>query len=139
MKFLTNSVSTQLPTTFMSNRSVKTTTEIFVPLTFMLQWNDREKTLKDIRNVLYKAFGHLSVRVEIVVIQDGSVVMVCWAPQHLMKELVRLDELKWYKLREMGVVKLTIGEVIIDYYYWLTCLNNLLIGIITAGFGAAGI
>ena len=79
-------------------------------ITFRLQWNAQEKTLKDIRNVLYKAFGYLSVRVEIVVIQDGSVVVVCWAPQHLMKELVRLAELKWYKLREMGVVKLTIGD-----------------------------
>ena len=87
-------------------------------VTIRLQWNAQKKTLKDIRNVLYKAFGYLSVRVEIVVIQDGSVVVVCWAPQHLMKELVRLAELKRYKLREMGVVKLTIGdtEVSIDNY-----------------------
>ena len=79
-------------------------------VTFRLNWKAQKKTLKDIRNVLYKAFGYLSVRVEIVVIQDGSVMVVCWAPQHLMKELVRLAELKWYKLREMGVVKLTIGD-----------------------------
>ena len=79
-------------------------------VTFRLQWNAQEKTLKDIRNVLYKAFGYLSVRVEIVVIQDGSVVVVCWAPQHLMKELVRLAKLKRYELRRMGVVKLTIGD-----------------------------
>ena len=65
-------------------------------VTFRLQWNAQEKTLKDIRNVLYKAFGYLSVRVEIVVIQDGSVVVVCSPPQHLMEELVRLAELKWY-------------------------------------------
>ena len=42
---------------------------------------------------------------------------------------MRLAELKWYKLREMGVVKLTIGEVSIDYYYWFTFLKNLLIAI----------
>ena len=91
-------------------------------ITFRLQWKAREKTLKDIRNVLYKAFGDLSVHVKTVVIQDGSVVVVCWAPQHLMEELVRLAKLKRYKLREIGVVELTFSdtEVSIDTCCWFT-------------------
>ena len=41
----------------------------------------------DIHNVLQKNFGHLADRVQIVVIEDGSVVVVCWAPKHLMEVL----------------------------------------------------
>ena len=129
-EFLTTTilfVGTLLPTTCMSNHSVRTTQKNISTtnkITFRLQWKAQEKTLKDIRNVLYKAFGYLSVRVEIVVIQDGSVVVVCWAPQHLTEELVRLAKLKRYKLREMGVVKLTIGgtEVSIQLLVYLLIL-----------------
>ena len=65
--------------------------------------------MKDIRDVLQKGFGQLADRVQIVVIEVGSVVVVCCAPQHLMKELVRRATSNAHMLAAMGVVKLTIG------------------------------
>ena len=44
-------------------------------IVFQLQWKAKEKTLKDIRDVLQMGFGHLADRVQIVVIEDGSVVV----------------------------------------------------------------
>ena len=79
-------------------------------IVFQLQWKANEKTLKDIRDVLQMSFGHLADRVQIVVIEDGSVVVVCWAPRYLMEELVRHASARVHRLSEMGVVKLTIGD-----------------------------
>ena len=56
-------------------------------IVFQLQWKAMEKTLKDIRDVLQMSFGHLADRVQIVVIEDGSVVVVCWAPRYLMEDV----------------------------------------------------
>ena len=78
-------------------------------IVFQLQWKAMEKTLKDIRDVLQMSFGHLADRVQIVVIEDGSVVVVCWAPQYLMEELVRQASESVHRLVEIGVVKLTVG------------------------------
>ena len=79
-------------------------------IVFKLQWNANERTLKDIRDVLQMCFGQLADRVQIVVIEDGSVVVVCCAPQYLMKELVRRSSRNVHKLAEIGVVKLTVGD-----------------------------
>ena len=78
-------------------------------ITFKLQWKAKEKTLKDIRDVLQMSFQHLADRVQIVVIGDGSVVVVCCAPRYLMEELVRLASESVHMLAEMGVVKMTVG------------------------------
>ena len=78
-------------------------------IVFQLQWNSIEKTMKDIRDVLQMCFGQLADRVQIVVIEVGSVVVVCCAPQHLMKDLVRLATSNAHKLADVGVIKLTIG------------------------------
>ena len=78
-------------------------------IVFKLEWKAKEKTLKDIRDVLRMSFGDLTDRVQIVVIEDGSVVVVCCAPRYLMEELVRLASESVHWLKEMGVVKLTVG------------------------------
>ena len=85
-------------------------------IVFKLQWNTNERTLKDIRDVLRMCFGHLADRVQIAVIEDGSVVVVCCAPQYLMEELVRQASGRVHKLKNRGVVKLTVGgtEVIVE-------------------------
>ena len=82
-----------------------------IEVTFMLEWNAKEKSLKDVRDVLRMAFGDLTDRVKIMVIKDGSIVVVCWAPQYLMMELVRLAKNKLDQLQEIGVVKLTVGHI----------------------------
>ena len=55
------------------------------------------------------SFKKEAVYVQIVVIEDGSVVVVCCAPRYLMEELVRLASESIDTLVEMGVVKLTVG------------------------------
>ena len=94
-------------------------------IVFRLQWKANEKTLKDIRDVLQMSFGHLADRVQIVVIEDGSVVVVCWAPRYLMEELVRQASESVHRLAEMGVVKLIVGgtEVNIEKVNLHTKLN----------------
>ena len=77
---------------------------------FQLEWKAKDKTLKDIRDVLRMTFKHLADRVQIVVIEDGSVVVVCCAPRYLMEELVRLASESIDTLVEMGVFKLTVGD-----------------------------
>ena len=78
-------------------------------IVFRLQWKANQRTLKDVRDVLQMTFRHLADRVQIVVIEDGSVVVVCCAPRYLMEELVRLASESFHKLKGIGVVKLTVG------------------------------
>ena len=82
-----------------------------IEITFKLEWNAKEKSLKDVRDVLRKVFRDLTDRVQIVVIKDGSVVVVCWAPQYLMTELVEPAKGKLDLLKEVGVVELTVGHI----------------------------
>ena len=90
-------------------------------IVFQLQWKANEKTLKDIRDVLQMCFGHLADRVQIVVIKEGSVVVMCWAPRYLMEELVRQASESVHRLAEMGVVKLTIGGTEVNIEQVNTC------------------
>lgn len=78
-------------------------------ITFKLHWKAEEKTMNDIRDLLRMCFGELADRVQILVIQVGSVVVVCYASQHLMGELVRLLKTKLDKLAGLGVANLTIS------------------------------
>ena len=78
-------------------------------IVFQIKWKAKDKTLKDIRDVLQMTFNRLADRVQIVVIEDGSVVVVCCAPRYLMEELVILASESVHMLAEMGVVKLTVG------------------------------
>ena len=103
-------------------------------IVFQLQWNTTENTMKDIRDVLQMSFGQLADRVQIVVIEVGSVVVVCYAPQYLMEKLLKRASRNVHKLIEIGVVKLTVGgtEVITDKVhtvhvatFWLTICEKL--------------
>ena len=87
-------------------------------ITFKLMWDAEKKTMKDIRDVLQMGFEELATRIQIVVIKAGSVVVVCWFPQGLKEQLVRIAERKSKvaQLTEMGVVSLTVGstELIVE-------------------------
>ena len=82
-----------------------------IEVIFKLEWNAKEKSLKDVRDVLRMVFEGLIDRVQIVVIKDGSVVVVCWAPRYLRMLLVRLAKSKLDQLKECGVVKLTVDYI----------------------------
>ena len=85
-----------------------------IEVTFKLEWNAEEKSLKDVRDVLRMVFGDLTDRVQIVVIKDGSVVVVCWAPRYLMQDLVKLAKSKLDQVKKNGVVEITVGHCNID-------------------------
>ena len=78
-------------------------------ITFKLEWNAKEKSLNDIRDVLRMCFGDKADRVKIVVIKNCSVVVVCYSHHCLMAELVRQAKSKLDQLIEIGVVVLTVG------------------------------
>lgn len=78
-------------------------------ITFQLMWKSERKTLDDIRDILYKAFEPESARVQIVLVDDGSVKVVCWAPQYLMEKLMTLARERVAVLTKMGMINLTIG------------------------------
>ena len=82
-------------------------------LTFKLEWNPDDKTLKDIQGVLRKAFNEKSVYVRIVVVRGGSVRVICCAPQYLMSELVRLAQKNRELLVESSVTYLRVGDTIV--------------------------
>ena len=85
-------------------------------ITFKLMWDAAKKTLTDIRDVLQMAFGELVDRVQIEVINVGSIEVVCWFPQSINKELVQIAERKITQLRKMGVISLIVGstELIVE-------------------------
>ena len=93
-------------------------------IVFKLEWKADQKTLTDVRDVLRMSFGDLTDRVQLEVIKDGSVVVVCCAPRYLMEELVRLASESVHMLAETGVVKLTVGgtEVTIEKVNYHFCI-----------------
>ena len=82
-------------------------------LTFKLEWNPDDKTLSDIQGVLRRAFHEHSVYVHIVVVRGGSVRVICFAPQYLMTELVRLAQKNRELLVESSVTYLRVGDTIV--------------------------
>ena len=82
-------------------------------ITFKLRWSPAKKTLSDIQRLLQQAFDEQSVYVHIVVVRGGSVQVICYAPQYLMTELVRLAQKNRELLVENSVTYLRVGETIL--------------------------
>ena len=82
-------------------------------LTFKLEWNPDDKTLKDIQGVLRRTFHEQSIHVHIVVVRGGSVQVICCAPRYLMTELVRLAQKNRELLVESSVIYLRVGDTIV--------------------------
>lgn len=82
-------------------------------ITFKLRWNPAEKTLSDIQDLLQQAFERQSVYVQVVVVRGGSVRVICYAPQYLMTELVRLAQKNRELLVENSVTYLRVGDTIV--------------------------
>ena len=81
---------------------------------FVLEWKTDEHTLNDIRDLLSKAFKDLVDNVQVRVIMEGnSIIVTCYAPHHMMDILLVTAKENLVLLKEMGLLKLTIGYVII--------------------------
>ena len=81
---------------------------------FVLEWKTDEHTLNDIRDLLSKAFEDLVNNVQVRVIMEGnSIIITCYAPHHMMDILLVTAKKNLGLLKEMGLLKLTLGHDII--------------------------
>ena len=77
---------------------------------FVLEWEADKYTLKNIKDLLSKAFGDMAKSVQVRVVNDGnSIIVTCYAPLSLMEFLLTAAERNLNLLKENGVIKLTFG------------------------------
>ena len=77
---------------------------------FVLEWEADKYTLRDIKDLLSKAFGDMAKSVQVRVVNDGnSIIVTCYAPLSLMNFLLTAAERNLNLLKENGVIKLTFG------------------------------
>ena len=84
-------------------------------ITFRLQWSPAEKALSDVQSILRVAFHDHSTDVHIVMVREGTVRVLCYSPQHVMKRLVKLAQANKEDLVGSGVTYLRVGvNVVVD-------------------------
>ena len=89
---------------------------------FIVDWKVDKCTLKNIKDLLQRAFKNRVNRIEVVETREGnSIVITCYAPYHLMKELIATAKENIEELKIMGLIQLTIG------YYTVYNKGELLI------------
>ena len=77
---------------------------------FVLEWKTDEHSLNDIRELLAKAFEDLVNSVQVRAINEGnSIIITCYAPHYMMDVLLVTAKEKLSLLKEMRLIKLTIG------------------------------
>ena len=77
---------------------------------FVLEWEADKYTLRNIKDLLAKAFGDMAKSVQVRVVNDGnSIIVTCYAPLSLMEFLLTAAERNLNLLKENGVIKLTFG------------------------------
>ena len=81
---------------------------------FILEWKTDERTLSEIQDLLWKAFGDMANRVLVISVREGnSIIVTCYAPRHIMDILQMEAEKNLDSLIKLGLLKLTIGYHII--------------------------
>ena len=81
---------------------------------FVLEWKTDEHTLSHIKDLLSKAFKDMAKSVQVRAIREGnSVIVNCYAPHYIMGILLITAEENLDILKEMGLLKLTLGYHII--------------------------
>ena len=95
---------------FMANRKIQELEEV----KFVLEWEGDKSTLSDIQALLAKAFHDKARHVMVKVVNQGnSIIVFCYAPPHLHKELKRLVMSNKEDLRKMKVLSVIIGGFLI--------------------------
>ena len=81
---------------------------------FVLEWEVDKYTLNHIKDLLSKAFEDMAESVQVRAINEGnSIIVTCYAPHHMMDILLVTANENLDLLKEMGLLKLTIGYDII--------------------------
>ena len=79
-------------------------------IVFILEWKTDDHTLFDIRGLLSKAFKDMAKKVQVRAINEGnSIIVTCYSPQSLIGILLITAKENLESLKQLGVIKLTIG------------------------------
>ena len=97
-------------------------------LTLKLEWKPDDKTLADIQSLIRKTFKSLSDHVHVVVVKEGSVTVICYAPHYIMGTLVQMAKESKSMLLDNSVSYLSIGYTVVldsstdqevSYWYYM--------------------
>ena len=96
-------------------------------LTLKLEWKPDDKTLADIQSLIRKTFKSLSDLIHVVVVKEGSVTVICYAPHYIMGTLVQMAKESKSMLLENSVSYLSIGYTVVldstaqevSYWYYM--------------------
>ena len=81
---------------------------------FVLEWNPDRRSLDDVRKLLSVAFKRLKKRVKVIVVREGnSIVVTCTFPVSLLGPIIAKAQEALELVKKEGLLKLTIGSVII--------------------------
>ena len=77
---------------------------------FVLEWKMDEHTLREINDLLWKAFGSMAKRVLVKEVKKGnSIIVTCYASCYVVDVLVIEVKMKLDILKEMGLIKVSVG------------------------------
>ena len=92
---------------------------------FIVDWEVNRCTLKNIKELLQRAFRNLMKRVEVVGTREGnSITITCYAPHHLMDVLVTEAQENIEILKKIGLIKLTIGYYTVYSKHDVSVIHN---------------
>ena len=98
---------------------------------FVLEWEADKYTLGHIKDLLSKAFKDMAKSVQVRAIKEGnSIIVTCYAPQHMMDILLITVKENLDTLKEMKIIRLTVGYCtifdhkvrVLDNSYYMCCL-----------------
>ena len=112
-------------------------------LTLKLEWKPDDKTLADIQSLIRKTFKSLSDHIHVVVIKEGSVTVICYAPHYIMGTLVQMAKESKSMLLENSVSYLSIGYTVVldstdqevSYWYYMMSENDTNVSCFISGKG----
>ena len=83
-------------------------------IVFIVEWEADKHTLFEIKGLLSKAFEGMAKSVQVKAVNDGSsIIVTCYAPHSLIDILLMTAKENLDLLKQLGVIKVTIGYSII--------------------------
>ena len=95
-------------------------------IVFVLEWDADKRKIGDIKRLLAKAFKDLVNNVQVRAINEGeSIIVTCYAPQHMMGILLMTAKESLDQLKEIGLSRLSFGYyTIFDTHVSTNGLDN---------------
>ena len=80
---------------------------------FVVEWAKEDTTLLKVKDMLQQAFHNAGRYISLVATRQSRLELICTAPTWIVSSLVLVARTNINVLRKLGVVKLTIGLVVI--------------------------